>query len=61
MSINAADPLPRYLRFIKRVVDSADLPLNISRQNITSGRRHIARVSTRYSALTCFFSTSTQA
>jgi molecular chaperone HtpG len=30
--------LPRYLRFIKGIVDSADLPLNISRQRLQEDR-----------------------
>ncbi len=31
---NCADVLPRYLRFLAGVVDVADLPLNVSRQNL---------------------------
>lgn len=37
------DLLPRYLRFIKGVVDSSDLPLNISRQRLQQDR-HITLI-----------------
>jgi molecular chaperone HtpG len=40
---NCAESLPGYLRFIKGVIDSADLPLNISRQTLQQDR-HIAQI-----------------
>ena len=40
---NCDEILPRYLRFVKGVVDSSDLPLNISRQRLQEDR-HITQI-----------------
>jgi molecular chaperone HtpG len=40
---NCAELLPGYLRFIKGVIDSADLPLNISRQTLQQDR-HVTQI-----------------
>lgn len=40
---NCQDLLPSYMRFIRGVVDSADLPLNVSRQRLQEDR-HISQI-----------------
>lgn len=40
---DCADLLPRYLRFLKGVIDAADLELNVSRQSLRDAH-HLARI-----------------